>query len=284
MKDKMKRRIALLSDVHGNATALEAVLADAESQAVTDYWFLGDLLMPGTGRRNILDRLEQLPISLQVRGNWEDSLWHALHQKLDLTRPSHLYLTKLCHFVLEEIHPEEIDRMRELPLQVLTEVAGLKIAVSHHLPDKNWGRELIHIGNQSDFDRLFEGNEAVIAIYGHIHQQFLRYGTGGQLIINPGSIGQPFFLDATLRQDLRAQYAILEIDETGLKDVDMRRVAYDVEHELARARELQLPYYEIYEESLVNGIHHTHNHDLLREISEREGYFEDVQDFIRNLD
>ena len=280
----MKRRIALLSDVHGNATALEAVLADAESQAVTDYWFLGDLLMPGTGRRNILDRLERLPISLQVRGNWEDSLWHALHQKLDLTRPSHLYLTKLCHFVLEEIRPEEIDRMRELPLQVLTEVAGLKIAVSHHLPDKNWGRELIHIGNQSDFDRLFEGNEAVIAIYGHIHQQFLRYGTGGQLIINPGSIGQPFFLDATLRQDLRAQYAILEIDETGMKDVDMRRVAYDVEHELARARELQLPYYEIYEESLVNGIHHTHNHDLLREISEREGYFEDVQDFIRNLD
>lgn len=280
----MKRRIALLSDVHGNATALEAVLADAESQAVTDYWFLGDLLMPGTGRRNILDRLEQLPISLQVRGNWEDSLWHALHQKLDLTRPSHLYLTKLCHFVLEEILPEEIDRMRDLPLQVLTEVAGLKIAVSHHLPDKNWGRELIHIGNQSDFDRLFEGNEAVIAIYGHIHQQFLRYGTGGQLIINPGSIGQPFFLDATLRQDLRAQYAILEIDETGLRDVDMRRVAYDVEQELARARELQLPYYEIYEESLVNGIHHTHNHDLLREISEREGYFEDVQDFIRNLD
>lgn len=280
----MKRRIALLSDVHGNATALEAVLADAESQAVTDYWFLGDLLMPGTGRRNILERLERLPISLQVRGNWEDSLWHALHQKLDLTRPSHLYLTKLCHFVLEEIRPEEIDRMRELPLQVLTEVAGLKIAVSHHLPDKNWGRELIHIGNQSDFDRLFEGNESVIAIYGHIHQQFLRYGTGGQLIINPGSIGQPFFLDATLRQDLRAQYAILEIDETGMKDVDMRRVAYDVEQELARARELQLPYYEIYEESLVNGIHHTHNHDLLREISEREGYFEDVQDFIRNLD
>lgn len=280
----MKRRIALLSDVHGNATALEAVLTDAESQAVTDYWFLGDLLMPGTGRRNILDRLEQLPISLQVRGNWEDSLWHALHQKLDLTRPSHLYLTKLCHFVLEEICPEEIDRMRELPLQVLTEVAGLKIAVSHHLPDKNWGRELIHIGNQTDFDRLFEGNKAVIAIYGHIHQQFLRYGTGGQLIINPGSIGQPFFLDATLRQDLRAQYAILEIDETGMKDVDMRRVAYDVEQELARARELQLPYYEIYEESLVNGIHHTHNHDLLREISEREGYFEDVQDFIRNLD
>lgn len=278
----MKRKIALLSDVHGNATALEAVLANAESQGVTDYWFLGDLLMPGTGRRNVLDRLNQLPISLQVRGNWEDSLWRALHGKLDLSRPSHLYLTRLCHFILEEIRPEEIDRMQDLPLQVLTEVEGLKIAVSHHLPDKNWGRELIHIGEQADFDRLFEGNEAAIAIYGHIHQQFLRYGTGGQLVINPGSIGQPFFLDATLRQDLRAQYAIIEIDETGLKDVDLCRVSYDVEQELEIARELQLPYYEIYEESIVNGIHHTHNHDLLREISEREDYFASVKEFLRD--
>ena len=129
----MKRKIALLSDVHGNATALEAVLANAESQGVTDYWFLGDLLMPGTGRRNVLDRLNQLPISLQVRGNWEDSLWRALHGKLDLSRPSHLYLTRLCHFILEEIRPEEIDRMQDLPLQVLTEVEGLKIAVSHQI-------------------------------------------------------------------------------------------------------------------------------------------------------
>ena len=278
----MTRKIALLSDVHGNSTALVAVLADAESQQVTDYWFLGDLLLPGTGRRNILDRMEQLPISLQVRGNWEDSLWRALHGKLDLSRPSHLYLTRLCHFILEEIRPEEIDRMQDLPLQVLTEVEGLKIAVSHHLPDKNWGRELIHIGEQADFDQLFEGNEAAIAIYGHIHQQFLRYGTGGQLVINPGSIGQPFFLDATLRQDLRAQYAIIEIDETGLKDVDLCRVAYDVEQELEIARELQLPYYEIYEESIVNGIHHTHNHDLLREISEREDYFASVKEFLRD--
>ncbi|MBP2621699.1 metallophosphoesterase family protein [Streptococcus panodentis] len=276
----MKHKIALLSDIHGNSTALEAVLADAEKQRVTDYWFLGDLLMPGTGRRAMLDRMQQLPISLQVRGNWEDSLWHALHGKLDLDKPSHLYLTRLCHFILEEVRPAEIDRLQDLPLQVQAEVAGLKIAVSHHLPDKNWGRELIHIGNQADFDRLFEGNDCAIAVYGHIHQQFLRYGTGGQLIINPGSIGQPFFLDAALRQDLRAQYAILEIDEAGLTEVDFRRVAYDVQEELRLARELSLPYFDIYEESLVKGIHHTHNHDLLREISRREGYDRDINQFL----
>ena len=54
---------------------------------------------------------------------------------------------------------------------------------------------------------------------------------------------------------------ILEFDDKGLKDVDFRRVDYDVEAELQLARELQLPYYKIYYESIVNGIHHTHNQD-----------------------
>ena len=48
-------KIALLSDIHGNTTALEAVLADARQLEVDEYWLLGDILMPGTGRRRILD-------------------------------------------------------------------------------------------------------------------------------------------------------------------------------------------------------------------------------------
>ncbi|CAG6367695.1 serine/threonine protein phosphatase family protein [Streptococcus pneumoniae] len=48
-------KIALLSDIHGNTTALEAVLADARQIGVDEYWLLGDILMPGTGRRRILD-------------------------------------------------------------------------------------------------------------------------------------------------------------------------------------------------------------------------------------
>lgn len=50
----MKRKIALLSDIHGNVTALEAVLADAKKEQVTDYWFLGDLLAPERGERKLL--------------------------------------------------------------------------------------------------------------------------------------------------------------------------------------------------------------------------------------
>ena len=265
-------KIAVLSDIHGNTTALEAVLADARAARVDEYWLLGDILMPGTGRRNILDLLADLPITARVLGNWEDSLWRGLHRKLDLTKASHRYLLRQCQYILEEIAPEEIEDLHNQPMQVHRHFGDLTVGITHHLPDKNWGRELIHTGKQEDFDRLVTNPHASIAVYGHIHQQLLRYGSDGQLILNPGSIGQPFFLDAGLRKDLRAQYMILEFDEAGLSDVDFRRVDYDVEAELQLARDLKLPYYQIYYESLVNGIHHTHNQELLYEIAQEQGH------------
>ena len=265
-------KIAVLSDIHGNTTALEAVLADAKVAKVDEYWLLGDILMPGTGRRRILDLLADLPITARVLGNWEDSLWRGLHRKLDLTKASHRYLLRQCQYILEEISPEEIEDLHNQPMQVHRQFGDLTVGITHHLPDKNWGRELIHTGKQEDFDRLVTEPHASIAVYGHIHQQFLRYGSDGQLILNPGSIGQPFFLDAQLRKDLRAQYMILEFDEAGLSDVGFRRVNYDVEAELQLAKDLKLPYFQIYYESLINGIHHTHNQELLYEIAQEQGH------------
>ena len=273
-------KIAVLSDIHGNTTALEAVLADAQKSEVDEYWLLGDILMPGTGRKNILQILDTLPITLRVLGNWEESLWRACHRQLDESRPSHRYLLRQCQYIMEEISSQEIEALQDYPLQVHRQFGDLKLGVSHHLPDKNWGRELIHLGKQEDFDRLVTNPDCDIAIYGHIHQQFLRYGSGGQLILNPGSIGQPFFLSEHLRKDLRAQYMILEFDEKGLKDIDFRRVDYDIEAELQLAKDLNLPYYQVYYESLVNGIHHTHNQELLHEIAQSQGHDAELDDWL----
>lgn len=276
----MMTKIAVLSDIHGNTTALNAVLEDALSLQVDEYWLLGDILMPGTGRKNILEALADLPITAQVLGNWEYSLWRACHRKLDETKPSLRYLLRQCQYIMEEVSQEEIDALQNYPLQIHRQFGDLTIGLSHHLPDKNWGRELIHLGKQEDFDRLVTDPACDIAVYGHIHQQLLRYGSGGQLILNPGSIGQPFFLSSNLRRDLRAQYMILEFDEKGLKDVDFRRVDYDVQAELQLAKDLNLPYYQVYYESLVKGIHHTHNQDLLHEIAQEQGHDAELDDWL----
>ena len=137
-------KIAVLSDIHGNTSALEAVMADAKAETVDEYWLLGDILMPGTGRRRILGLLASLPITVRVLGNWEDSLWRGLHRKLDLTKASHRYLLRQCQYILEEISPEEIEDLHNQPMQVHRQFGDLTVGITHHLPDKNWGRELIH--------------------------------------------------------------------------------------------------------------------------------------------
>lgn len=242
-------KIALLSDIHGNTTALEAVLADARQLGVDEYWLLGDILMPGTGRRRILDLLDQLPITARVLGNWEDSLWHGVRKELDSTRPSQRYLLRQCQYVLEEISLEEIEVLHNQPLQIHRQFGDLTVGISHHLPDKNWGRELIHTGKQEEFDRL---------------------------------VTHPLFLDAQLRKDLRAQYMILEFDDKGLVDMDFRRVDYDVAAELQLAKDLRLPYFEVYYESLVNGIHHTHHQEFLRELAQKEGCDRELDDWLKS--
>lgn len=63
-------RTAIFSDIHGNITALEAVLADIEgSKAVDEYWILGDIVALGPAPIEVLERLTTLPYARFIRGN-----------------------------------------------------------------------------------------------------------------------------------------------------------------------------------------------------------------------
>lgn len=125
---------------------------------------------------------------------------------------------------------------------------------------------MIATQDQSSFDILFTEKKDDIAIYGHIHQQLMRYSNAGQLIINPGSVGQPFHLYERFNKDLRAQYAILEMDQNGIKEVSFKKVAYDIEKEIELAKKSQLPYSELYVEELLTGKIFTYEEKRLVEV------------------
>ncbi|MDQ0221515.1 metallophosphoesterase family protein [Streptococcus moroccensis] len=275
----MKHRIALLSDIHGNRTALEAVLEDLKNQEITGYWLLGDIFMPGPGTRDLIALLDTIPISLQVRGNWEDCFLESLDNRFDPNNPTDIYLAKLSQYLHPHLSDREIATLRELPLQETRTINGLTISVSHHLPQKNYGRELVYDAPAERLDDLFIDSSADIAIYGHIHVQTQRYASKGQLVINPGSIGQPYYPWDKLRKDLRAQYAILEIDEQGVSQVLFKKVSFDLDLELERAREAHLPYLDLYTEIMKDGIAHTHDKPLLTQINQDRGYYQDVMQY-----
>lgn len=275
----MKYRIAILSDIHGDTTALRAVLADAHEHDITEYWLLGDVLLPGPGEEDLFELLDSIPITAAVRGNWDDCVLEALDGQYGLDDPQEVQLLRLTQYLMERLDPRRIDWIRSLPLVRIKKVNGLTFHLSHNLPDKNWGGDLQVTQDTSAFDQLVSP-EIDVAIYGHVHKQLLRYASQGQQIINPGTIGMPYF-DWKPLQNHRAQYTIIEVEEDGLSNISFRKVAYDYEAELGLAREKKLPFIELYEELRREDNYPGHNKALLADLIAKYGYDQDVATYFQ---
>ena len=273
----MNHKIAILSDIHGNTTALAGVLEDAKNLGATEYWLLGDIFLPGPGANDLVALLKDLPITASVRGNWDDCVLEALDGQYGLEDPQEIQLLRMTQYLMEDLKPEHIDWLRNLPMVAKKEVEGLRFSLSHNLPEKNYGGDLLVENNTEKFDQLLDETTDV-AVYGHVHKQLLRYGSQGQQIINPGSIGMPYF-DWEVLKNHRAQYALLEVENGELVNIQFRKVAYDYEAELESAKEKGLPFIEMYEELRREDNYQGHNRDLLARLNEKYGYVEDVKNY-----
>ena len=273
----MKHRIAILSDIHGDTTALKAVLSDAKRQEATEYWLLGDIFLPGPGANDLVALLKDLPITASVRGNWDDCVLEALDGQYGLEDPQEVQLLRMTQYLMERMDPDQIAWLRNLPMVAKKEIDGLRFSLSHNLPNKNYGADLLVDNDTEKFDRLLD-EETDVAVYGHVHKQLLRYGSQGQQIINPGTIGMPYFNWEALKSH-RAQYAVIEVEDGELVNILFRKVAYDYEAELELAKSKGLPFIEMYEELRRDDNYRGHNLELLASLIEKHGYIEDVKDY-----
>ena len=273
----MNHKIAILSDIHGNTTALAGVLEDTKNLGATEYWLLGDIFLPGPGANDLVALLKDLPITASVRGNWDDCVLEALDGQYGLENPEEIQFLRMTQYLMEDLKPEYIDWLRKLPMVAKKEVEGLSFSLSHNLPEKNYGGDLLVENDTEKFDQLLDETTDV-AVYGHVHKQLLRYGSRGQQIINPGSIGMPYF-DWEGLKNHRAQYALLEVENDELVNIQFRKVAYDYEAELESAKGKGLPFIEMYEELRREDNYQGHNRALLASLNEKYGYVEDVKNY-----
>ncbi|KRO18092.1 metallophosphoesterase family protein [Lacticaseibacillus saniviri] len=271
----MQHKIAVLSDVHGNVSALEAVLTDAKIQQATDYWFLGDLFLPGPGRSDLLTMLRAVHPSVWLRGNWERLIFRLADGQIDRDNPVDIYLARLSEYLLADLSAADFAWLKTLLIATDVVCEGVAIGLTHSQRDQDNSQTIFPARAQAGFDRLFIPNQD-IALYGHSHTQIMRTSSAGQLVINPGSVGQPYSSWPRFMRDPGAQYALLEIDDLGRVQVDFRRVAYDVEKELQVAKERELPYFDVYKHLRETGEPANHNPELLAPINREFGYTAEV--------
>lgn len=270
------KKIAVLSDIHGNFTALEAVVADLKERKVTEIWLLGDIFMPGPAVLEIVDLLKSLPLTISIRGNWEDALFK---RDWNINKEKDVYQARLAHYVLSKIDAETLAYIWNLPMNMERKIDDLTFLLTHNMPKKNYGDELRIASAQENFDALLNTSQAQIAIYGHIHHQVMRYSTDNRLILNPGSVGNPYFYLESFKNNLCAQYMTLEIENSEIRDIQFHKVEYDRMLEISFAQEKKVPYFELYKEKLTIGRTNELAAKKFALLNEKYGYVEEVKKY-----
>jgi predicted phosphodiesterase len=237
-------RIAIFSDIHGNPIALDAVLADIETQGGADeVWVLGGLAAIGPDPAGALDRLAKLPNARFIRGNTDRYLVTG-------ERPPP-YLQDVAADigllpVLVEVSQAFSwsqgavaatgwhDWLARLPLeQRLTLPDGTRLLGVHAAPGTDDGDGISPALDDAELGEVVAGCEADLVCVGHTHWPLDR-SAGGVRVINPGSVSNPF------PPDLRAAYALLEADASAHR-IQKRRVDYDREAVIGLAERLRYP-------------------------------------------
>ena len=215
-------RIAILSDIHGNLTAFDAVLVDLKSVSPDLVVHGGDLALGGSRPAEVVDRVREAGWP-GVVGNTDEILWdQSARADLEQRAPK---LRNLFHEIFDLRVPATVAMLREEQISWLRELPKIwrapdgGIALVHASPDSLW-RAPGADGEDAELRQTYAPLGCRIVVYGHIHRPFVR-AMPGLTVANSGSVGMPF------DGDPRASYLVID---DGVAAV--RRVEYDVESEI----------------------------------------------------
>lgn len=223
-------RVAVLSDIHGNLLALEAVLADLETVGGVDAVVIaGDLCLDGPQPRQTLQRLRALGFPM-VQGNTDRDL--ALNPADTIESEQ----AALLDWTRQELGDDDLAYLRQLPFEYRVQGPDTDqtILIVHANP-KNQDDRLQPFAPQTQLDSLLDTvpSDVAIVAFGHLHIPFTRE-IGPLLLANISSVGLP------KDGDRRAGYGLITWASDGWA-VEQRRVEYPVEEVVAQLREAAPP-------------------------------------------
>jgi predicted phosphodiesterase len=214
-------RVAVVSDIHGNLAAFEAVLADIRRISADLVLHGGDLADSGSSPVEIVDHLRELGWR-GVMGNTDEMLVRpeSLEEfAAQSSAPASLWdeVREIAAAARAVLGAERLAWLRELPPMV----SEPGFALVHASPRSCW-RAPAAEATDAELQSVYGSLERPIVAFGHTHRPSIRLLPGQpRVLINMGSVGLPFDGDA------RASYLLLDGDTP-----EIRRVEYDVEKEL----------------------------------------------------
>jgi predicted phosphodiesterase len=214
--------LALFSDVHGNRLALEAVLDDLETSRIARAYCLGDLVGYGPDPNGVIDLLRSRDVQ-SILGNYDEGVgWETGDCGCFYPDEEARRIGEASYaFAVAEVTAERKAYLRSLPRELHVDLASKAVHLVHGSP-RRINEYLARDRDERTCLRLAEAETDDAVCFGHTHDPWSRYYSG-KLFVNVGSVGRP------KDGDPRAAYVVLRCASEGPIEVEIRRVAYDVE-------------------------------------------------------
>jgi putative phosphoesterase len=222
-------RIAIVSDIHGNRTAFEAVLADLQQAAPDLIFHGGDIADGGSSPTEIVDRIRDLGWP-GVMGNTDEmlvrpeSLTEFARQSPKM-QPLFDVIAEMAACTRMALGEERQSWLRDLS-QTQTHAP---VALIHASPENRWRCPAHHAPN-AELDSVFRPLGQRIAVHGHIHRPYIR-NINDLIVANTGSVSLPY------DGDPRASYLLIDGQTPTI-----RRVEYDIDREVEALRASGIPH------------------------------------------
>jgi len=231
-------KIGVISDIHNNVVALNAVLEKFHAEGCEQVICCGDIIGIGPYPEETVQRIMQIPNIIAVRGNHEKYFLEGMPTQVP--NEENMGYEEMEHHKWEHslLSRESVAFLMSLPYRRDFAIEGFNFSVMHYCMDGSGNRFINYTRNPKleDCYRMFSDVDADVILYGHDHKPSVNRDER-RLFANSGSLGCP------AKDGNVARAGILTVNN-GKLDFEHIRVLYEVDKVIADINRLAYPAYE----------------------------------------
>lgn len=212
-------KIAVLSDIHANVQALEAVMNDVISQGCEYVFCLGDLALAGPQPKEIVEYVMAQNTWTVIQGNTDKMIAQYGEQVQEFLQQQYPVMANAIADDMTKLDETQIAFLNDLPPMLSLDVEGCSVLLVHGSPRAN--NEDILPGMPLDVvEEIIDGTKEKLILCGHTHIPCGYQTNSGQTVVNVGSVGRP------MTPEPKACYCVIDFTN-GSFELHHRFVEYD---------------------------------------------------------
>lgn len=212
-------RVAVLSDIHANVQALEAVMTDVVEQGCEHVFCLGDLALAGPQPKEVMDYIMEQDTWTVIQGNTDKMIANFGPEVLDFLDAQYPVMANAIESDIEILDDTYKAYLANLPPQLSQVIEGCSVLFVHGSPRAN-NEDILPNMPIEDIEEIIAATGEKLILCGHTHIPCGYQTESGQTVVNVGSVGRP------MTEIPKACYAIIDFND-GSFEIRHRFIPYD---------------------------------------------------------